>query len=43
MINEVADLELDHAFVVYPGATHYPLSDRVEAIPLSEIPTLKPL
>jgi Predicted ATPase (AAA+ superfamily) len=36
------DLKLDRAFVVYPGATRYPLSDRVEAIPLSEIPTLKP-
>lgn len=38
----LTDLELDRAFVVYPGATRYPLSDRVEAIPLSEIPTLNP-
>jgi predicted AAA+ superfamily ATPase len=38
----LTDLKLDRAFVVYPGATRYPLSDRVEAIPLSEIPTLKP-
>lgn len=37
----LTDLKLDRAFVVYPGATRYPLSDRVEAIPLSEIPTLK--
>jgi hypothetical protein len=38
----LTDLKLDRAFVVYPGATRYPLSDRVEAIPLSEMPTLKP-
>jgi hypothetical protein len=38
----LADLKLDRAFVVYPGATRYPLSDLVEVIPLSEIPTLKP-
>jgi len=37
----LTDLKLDRVFVVYPGATRYPLSDRVEAIPLSEIPTLK--
>ena len=38
----LTDLKLDRAFVVYPGATRYPLSDCVEAIPLSEITTLKP-
>jgi predicted AAA+ superfamily ATPase len=38
----LTDLKLDRAFVVYPGTTRYPLSDRVQAIPLSEIPTLKP-
>ena len=38
----LTDLKLDCAFVVYPGATRYPLADRVEAIPLAEIPTLKP-
>ncbi|MDD2277370.1 MAG: ATP-binding protein [Smithellaceae bacterium] len=38
----LTDLKLDRAFVVYPGATRYPLADRVEAIPLAEIPTLKP-
>jgi len=38
----LTDLKLDRVFVVYPGATRYPLSERVEAIPLSEIPTLKP-
>ena len=38
----LTDLKLDRAFVVYLGANRYPLSDRVEAIPLSEIPTLKP-
>jgi hypothetical protein len=38
----LTDLKLDCVFVVYPGAMRYPLSDRVEAIPLSEMPTLKP-
>ena len=38
----LTDLKLDRVFVVYPGAKRYPLSDHVEAIPLSEIPTLKP-
>ena len=38
----LTDLKLDCAFVVYPGAKRYPLADRVEAIPLAEIPTLKP-
>ncbi|MBU2621597.1 MAG: ATP-binding protein [Proteobacteria bacterium] len=38
----LTDLKLDRVFVVYPGTTGYPLSDRVEVIPLSEIPTLKP-
>ena len=38
----LTNLKLDRAFVVYLGTTRYPLSDRVEAIPLSKIPTLKP-
>jgi len=38
----LTDLKLDRVFVIYPGTTRYPLSDHVEAIPLSEIPTLKP-
>ena len=34
------DLRLDKIFVVYPGNTRYPLSDQIEAIPLSEITVL---
>jgi hypothetical protein len=36
------DLGLDRAFLVYPGARRYPLAERVEAVPLSEVPTLEP-
>jgi hypothetical protein len=37
-----ADLGLDRIFVVYPGPRRYPLADDIEAIPLSEVPTLEP-
>lgn len=37
-----ADLGLDRAFVVYPGSRRYALADGIEAVPLSEIPTLTP-
>ncbi|MFN0052885.1 MAG: ATP-binding protein [Planctomycetales bacterium] len=33
------DLKLDRLIVVYPGERRYPLSDRVEAIPLAELAT----
>jgi len=36
------DLALDRAYVVYPGNKRYPLADRVEALPLSAVPTLEP-
>jgi predicted AAA+ superfamily ATPase len=37
-----ADLGLDRAFVVYPGAKLYPLAERIDVIPLSEVPALEP-
>jgi len=36
------DLALDRAYVVYPGNKRYSLADRVEALPLSAVPTLEP-
>ena len=33
----VADLGLERVAVVYPGTTRYPLSDRVEAVPLATL------
>jgi len=33
----LSDLELTHAWVVYPGNKSYPLADKVTAIPLSEL------
>jgi predicted AAA+ superfamily ATPase len=33
----LGDLELDRLFVVYPGEKRYPLADRVEAVPLTEL------
>lgn len=37
-----ADLGLDRVFVVYPGAKRYPLAERTDVIPLSEVPALEP-
>ena len=34
------DLGLDHLWVIYPGLTSYPLTDRITALPLSELATL---
>jgi len=33
----LADLELDRVAVVYPGERRYPLTDRVEAVPVGEL------
>jgi hypothetical protein len=33
----LADLDLDHVAVVYPGDTRYPLADKVEAVPVAEL------
>ena len=35
--NALADLGLDRVAVVYPGERRYPLADRVEAVPVSEL------
>jgi hypothetical protein len=34
------DLGLHRLWVVYPGASRYPLTERIEAVPLAEIPDL---
>ena len=36
----LADLNLEHIFVVYPGRRAYPLGDRVTVLPLSELPEM---
>lgn len=36
----LADLRLDHLFVVYPGAHRFPMAERVTAWPLSSVPEL---
>lgn len=36
----LADLQLQHLWVVYPGRQRYPLADRITAIPLHEVFTL---
>ncbi len=36
------DLKLEHLWVVYPGTLRYPLTDKITALPLREIGTLKP-
>jgi predicted AAA+ superfamily ATPase len=39
----INDLGLDRVAVVYPGAKRFPLTDRVEAVPLDDLATLGPL
>ena len=34
------NLALEHLWVVYPGAERYPLTDRITALPVAEIPDL---
>jgi uncharacterized protein len=36
----LADLALEHLWVVYPGADHYKLDDRIAALPATELPAL---
>jgi hypothetical protein len=31
------DLELDRLFVIYPGPLSYPIADKVQSLPLSEL------
>ena len=33
----IADLGLDHLWVVYPGSVRYSLTDRITALPLAEV------
>lgn len=40
MRSALADLELDHLWVVTPGATAYALAERVEVLGLSQLPRL---
>jgi predicted AAA+ superfamily ATPase len=39
MQSAIEALKLDHLFVVYPGSDLYPIANRIEAIPLSQIST----
>lgn len=41
MTSAMADLELEHLWVVYPGDRQYPLGDRMSAIPLWDFPRLE--
>lgn len=33
----LADLNLDHLWIVYPGSLCYPIADRMTALPLPEV------
>ena len=35
------DLELERAWIVYPGSQTYPVHEKVEALPLTQLPALK--
>ncbi len=37
MRTALADLQLDHIAVIYPGDIRYPLADKIEAVPLREL------
>ena len=39
----LADLELEQAWIVHPGTKRYPVHDKVEALPISQISTLRTL
>jgi len=38
METAVRDLNLDGLYVIYPGTTRYPLDDRVEVVPVGDLP-----
>ena len=38
----LADLRLDHLWVLYPGDRTYPLDDRITVLPAAQIPNLDP-
>jgi len=37
MHHALADVQLEHIAVVYPGAVRYPLSPQVEVVPLNQV------
>lgn len=37
----MADLQLDRLFVIYPGTLRYPLADKVDCVPFTELHALK--
>lgn len=40
MHSALADLSLDHLWVIFPGATHYPVHEKITMLPLAEISRL---
>ena len=36
----VQDLKLKHLWVVYPGRRAYPLAEKIEALPLTDVPDI---
>ncbi len=40
MRTALADLELEHLWVVYPGQEAYPLDERISVLPVSDVPAL---
>lgn len=40
MRTALADLGLDHLFVIYPGDEPYPLAEKISALPISHLPAL---
>ena len=40
MRTALADLGLDHLFVIYPGDEPYPLAEKISALPVSHLPAL---
>ena len=40
MHTALADLGLEHLWVIYPGEARYPLAERITALPVREIPQL---
>lgn len=37
MHSALADLSLDHLWVIFPGATRYPVHEKITMLPLAEI------
>jgi hypothetical protein len=35
------DLKLEHLWVVYPGTLRYPLTEKITALPLRDVPGLE--